>query len=99
MRNEKPKRATFTITLYDATSASGMKQEERTGYVLGDWTAHKDLGKGVYFWTISHRPTGVAMLFTPETKAEALAKLEELHVHGIEDWKMTTLATFPRIIK
>lgn len=52
----------------------------RKGYVLGDYATHKDKGRGVYFYTFTHLPTGLAVNVYPphETKASALAHLATL---------------------
>jgi hypothetical protein len=74
----KIQRATFDV------AAVGGGREQRTGYVLGNWATHKNPGRGVYFWTFTHKPTGVAVNVYPphETKASALAQLETLHRDG-----------------
>lgn len=73
-----PRAAIFDI----ATRGSG--REPRKGYVLGDWATHKEPGRGVYFWSFTHIPTGLGLNVYPphEKKDSALAHLEKLHRDG-----------------
>lgn len=84
----KAKRATFDI----ATMRHG--REPRTGYVLGDFAAHKEPGRGVYFWTFTHLATGVAVNVYPphETKASACAHLETLARDGVPEHQRAALS-------
>jgi hypothetical protein len=111
----KPKRETFEIAVrskcekHAGTNGWASSKcadcdmpgrETRVGYVLGDWATHKEPGKGVYFWTFTHRPTGLAVTVYPchETKASALAHLAKL-ADGTAEQVATTetmLAKFGR---
>lgn len=74
----KPRPAVFDI----ATRGGG--REPRKGYVLGEWATHKEPGKGVYFWSFTHVPTGVEITVHPthDSKESALRYLEKLHREG-----------------
>jgi hypothetical protein len=82
----KPKRAEFDIATREGRS-------KRTGYVLGDWATHKEPGKGVYFWTFTHLPTGVGVTMWPchDNKASALARLVTLAAGDVPDVTRATL--------
>ncbi len=87
----KAKRTTFDV----ATANGGRAQ--RTGYVLGAFGAHKDAGKGVYFWTFTHLATGMSVNMypvLPETKAQAIAHLETLEREGLPDHVTAILSKY-----
>jgi hypothetical protein len=69
------------------------------GHVLGDWAAHKEPGKGVCAWTITHRPTGIAVNVypAPENKEQAIAQFRHFHEKGPEWYQADALARSPRI--
>ena len=41
----------------DAGRGNPPGRDTRTGYVIGDYAAHKEKGKGVFFWTFTHCQT------------------------------------------
>jgi len=66
------KRQEFTI-------ATTTGPETRVGYVCGGFAAHKEPGRGVYFWTFTDLESGMSINVYPphETKAQALRYLTE----------------------
>src|SRR5574342_880308 len=98
----KPRRATSGAAVLGAPVEGRRRdrpvlREQRTGYVLGDWAVHKEPGRGVYFWTLTHRPTGtdVNAYPPPETKAQALEVLERYAAGGVPEHKRALLAGHP----
>ena len=82
----RPKHTTFEI----ATSTPGGKagRATRKGYVLGVWAAHREPGKGVYFWSFTHVPTGTKVStwgVCVDSKAGALAMLDRLNTERLPE--------------
>ncbi len=89
----KPKPGDFHV------AGRGNTTERRSGYILGDLATHKEPGKKVYFWTVTHLPTGVDINAYPgaDTKAKALRQLQDLDADGLPPQKLDLLKGFPRI--
>jgi len=87
---EKVKRATFDIAVL------GGGRSPRTGYVLGQWATHKEPGRGVYFWSFTHLPSGTQINVYPvhEKKDDALAHLGKLHRDGPSEFVRETLEKY-----
>ena len=107
--NAKPKAATFDIATRSSCDAhretpsigicraclhAAPGRTAVKGYTCGEFGAHKNKGKGVYFYTFTHLATGLSCSskYAAETKAAALVELARLAAEGLPDYARNAIA-------